>query len=475
MLVVYNTLSRKKEVFKPIKGRLVRLYSCGPTVYHYAHIGNLRAYIFVDILKRVLRWDGYRIKHVMNLTDVGHLTSDADSGEDKLEKGAAREGKTVWQVAEFYTRAFKKDLKALDVESPNIWAKATGHIKEQVNLIKRLETKGFTYESPSAVYFDTSLVPDYGKLAGIKTSGQMEGGGVRDTGDVEMDPYKKHPTDFVLWFKRFGKYKDHIMHWPSPWGGGFPGWHIECSAMSMGYLGDFFDIHTGGVDHIGTHHTNEIAQSESATGKPFVKYWMHVAFLTVSGEAKMAKSGENFITLEEVVKHGFDPLSLRYLALMAHYRSQLSFSWPALAGADTARHNLEANIIRLKEAVKSSRSVPKTDKSVGETYQSRFEEAINDDLNTPQALAVMWEMLRDTRLGPKTKETLVYRFDRVFGLGLDKVKPVRVPQDVRKMIEQRERLRANKQFIQADTLRADIERLGYRLEDTADGLLIIKK
>jgi cysteinyl-tRNA synthetase len=475
MLVVYNTLSRGKETFKPLKDKSVGLYSCGPTVYNYAHIGNLRYFIFVDTLKRTLKFDGYKVKHVMNITDVGHLTSDADLGEDKLEKGAKREGKTVWQVSEFYTRAFKKDLKALDVIPPDVLAKATEHIKEQINLIKRLEANGLAYQSPSAVYFDTSLSPGYGKLAGLKISGQMEGAGARDVGDVEIDSYKKHPTDFVLWFKRFGKYKDHVMHWPSPWGDGFPGWHIECSAMSMKYLGETFDIHTGGVDHIGVHHVNEIAQSEGATGKQFVKYWMHGAFLTVAGEAKMAKSGDNFITLDKVIERGFEPLSYRYLVLMSHYRSQLSFSWPSLAGADTARRNLEATVGRLKEATKSNKSVSKADKQAAKEYESRFEKAIDDDLNTPQALAVLWDMLHDTSLGLKTKEALTYKFDRIFGLELDKIKPVRIPEKVRKLIEERERFRTNKQFIQSDTLRQEIERLGYRLEDTADGLLITKK
>ncbi len=475
MLVLYNTLFRNKEEFKPIKGRTVRMYSCGPTVYNYAHIGNLRTYIFVDILKRVLLENGYRVKHVMNITDVGHLTSDADHGEDKLEMGAEREGKTVWQVADFYTRAFRKDIKALNIEPPDIWAKATDHIKDQISLIKRLEENGFTYQSKSAVYFDTSLFPDYGKMAGIKVADQLEGGGARNTGDVEIDSYKKHSSDFVLWFKRAGKYKNHVMHWPSPWGDGFPGWHIECSTMSMKYLGDTFDIHTGGVDHIGTHHVNEIAQSECATGKPFVRYWLHGAFLTISGEAKMAKSGENFITLDKVIEHGFSPLSYRYLVLMAHYRSQLNFSWPSLEGADKARLNLEASIRRIKEMSASNKRVSEADKRSYRAYRLKFERAIDDDLNTPRALAVLWETVRDSELGPKTKEKLIYEFDGVFGLSLDRIRPIHIPNGVRKMIEERERLRINKQFIQADTLRAEIERLGYRLEDTAEGLLVIKK
>ncbi len=472
MLSLYNTLSRKKEIFKPLKGKTVGLYSCGPTVYNYAHIGNLRTYIFVDLLKRVLKIDGYRVKHVMNITDVGHLTSDADTGEDKLEKGAKREGRTVWQVADFYTRAFKKDLRLLDITSPDIWSKATAHIKDQIKLIERLEEKGFTYESGRAVYFDISHDPGYGRLAGLNLSEQLEGAGERTGSGVEIDPGKKHPGDFVLWFKRTGKYKDHVIHWSSPWGDGFPGWHIECSAMSMKYLGETFDIHTGGVDHIGTHHVNEIAQSENATGKPFVKYWLHGAFLTVEGEAKMAKSGDNFITLDKLVGRGFSPLDYRYLTLTAHYRSPLSFSFKTLQGAHAAMCNLSIHLARLKELEKKQPAM-KGEKYIAETYLSRFREALDDDLNAPRALAVMWEVMRDPGLSPKAKIKLVYGFDKVFGLELDRIKHVKVPVKIKKLIIEREKLRSYKQFVKADTLRAEIESLGYKLEDTPDGPVAI--
>ena len=474
MLALYNTLSHGKELFKSIKKKTVGLYSCGPTVYNFAHIGNLRTYIFVDLLKRVLAMDGYRVKHIMNITDVGHLTSDADSGEDKLEKGAARENRTVWAVAEFYTRAFKSDLKLLNIVPPSKYEKATANIKSQIALIKELEKKGFIYSSPIAVYFDTARDPNYGTFAGIKTNDQMEGAGARTTGDVQIDSQKKHPADFVLWFKRVGKYKDHAMHWPSPWGDGFPGWHIECSAISMKYLGETFDIHTGGIDHIGTHHVNEIAQSENATGKKFVNYWLHAAFLNVEGEAKMAKSGDNFITLKSVMDQGFSPLDYRYLTLTAHYRSSLSFSWENLKAAKTARANLMAQISRFKELAKTDKKASDGEKDLEKEYSLRFNDALDDDLNVPQALAILWEVIRDKGLSSKAKLRLIYGFDKVFGLDLDKIKPVKLTSEVKKLIEEREKLRAYKQFVKADLLRQRIEELGYRVEDTENGYIIYK-
>ncbi|OGZ28398.1 MAG: cysteine--tRNA ligase, partial [Candidatus Nealsonbacteria bacterium RIFOXYC1_FULL_40_7] len=319
MIKLYNTLSKKKQVFRPLKDKEVRFYSCGPTVYNYAHIGNLRTYIFNDILKRVLRYNGLKVKHVMNLTDVGHLTSDADTGEDKLEKAAEREQKTAWQIAEFYTESFKKDLKKLNIEEPDIWAKATDHIEEQIKVIKILERKGFTYRIEDGIYFDSSKIKDYGKLEGKKKKNIMAGA------RVEMAEGKKNPQDFALW-KFSPKDKKRQMEWNSPWGIGFPGWHTECVAMSKKHLGVPFDIHTGGIDHIAVHHTNEIAQTEAAFEKDLAMLWLHGEFLDLKKE-KMAKSEGNVILLGDIIRKGFDPLSFRYLCLTAHYRSKLTFSW----------------------------------------------------------------------------------------------------------------------------------------------------
>lgn len=465
----YNTLHKKKEEFKPLHGKAVGLYSCGPTVYNYAHIGNLRTYVFVDILKRALAANGYSVKHIMNITDVGHLTSDADSGEDKLEKGAAREKKTVWEVAEFYTAAFKRDIKALNILPPDAWSKATGHIKDQIDLIKKLENKGFIYEGAEAVYFDTMKFSGYGKMAGIEKQETKTGAGKRRGASVERDPEKKHPRDFVLWFKIAGKYKNHAMRWPSPWGRGFPGWHIECSAMSMKYLGDTLDIHTGGVDHIGTHHMNEIAQSEGATGKQFVRFWMHGEFLTVGGEGKMAKSGGNFITLSRLVKDSHDPLGLRYLFLTAHYRSKLNFSLEALSAAEEA-------LRKIKDFFESSffgEEEKKDESGVAEKLRNSFWEAVNDDLNTPRALAALWSVFKSP-LSYETKKTIILEFDAILGFGLYKLKPVPVPVAIKKLLAEREFLRKNKRFANADELRKKIEKSGYKIEDTAGGAMVRK-
>ncbi len=478
-MILYNTLTRKKEEFQPLRDKNVRLYSCGPTVYNFAHIGNLRTYIFVDILKRALLFDGYKVKHVMNITDVGHLTDDADAGEDKLEKGAAREKKTVWQVAEFYTAAFKNDIKQLNIKPPSVWSKATDHIKEQITLIKTLEKKGFTYETPRATYFDTAKVPDYGKLAKLKLEEQRAGAGERIGAAVQKDEDKKSPSDFVLWFKRVGKYKNHTMHWPSPWGDGFPGWHIECSAMSMKYLGETFDIHTGGVDHIAVHHTNEIAQSESATGKPFVRFWLHGEFLVIGGGEKMAKSGENFITLQTIVSRKINPLSFRYLVLSAHYHSQLTFTWASLEAAENGLHNLYEAIRHLRDSLEEgkSRTNSALQKPLVESYLADFSAALNDDLNTPQCIALIWKLVRDETVDSSHKELLLKKFDTVFALGLTtrKTPKLILPKEIKTMIEAREKMRAKKQFAEADQLRKKIEKAGYSLKDTVHGIQVEKR
>jgi cysteinyl-tRNA synthetase len=458
MFRIYNTLTRKIEDFKPHKGNMVGLYTCGPTVYNYAHIGNLRTYIFEDLMRRVLELDGYDVCHVMNITDVGHLTSDADEGEDKLEKGAVREGKSVWDVARFFTKAFFVDLERLNIEKPGIIALATEYVKEQIALIEKLFSNGYAYETSQAVYFDVTKFSDYTKLSGQKLSEKITG--ARD--EVVEDSEKRYPADFVLWFKLIGKFERHSMYWPSPWGRGFPGWHIECSAISTKFLGQPFDIHAGGVDHIGVHHTNEIAQSEAAYGKPLASFWVHGEHLLISGE-KMSKSSDDFLTLDRLVTKGFDPLDFRYLMLTAHYRTQQSFSWESLQAARNARLNL----------LDRSASYQNFG-NLNIEYQARFEDFVNDDLNLPEALAVVWEMVKSSIL-PDMKAATLVRMDRILGLRLFEQAEVKIPDEVGKLKDDREKARAVKDFVKADKLREDINRMGWLVIDTSDGARLIKK
>lgn len=456
MLRLFNTLTRKKEIFKPLKDKKVGLYTCGPTVYWYPHIGNLRTYIFEDILKRVLLYNGYKVKHVMNITDVGHLTSDDDTGEDKVEKAAREMKMNAWELAEFYTKAFKKDLQRLNIIEPDIWCKATDHIKEQINLIKKLEKKGYTYIIEDGVYFDTSKLKDYGKLVGLKKIKLMAGA------RVEIVPGKKNSTDFALWkFTPPGVKRQ--MEWDSPWGKGFPGWHIECSAMAMKYLGETFDIHCGGIDHIPVHHTNEIAQAEAATGKPFVRYWLHGAFLMLK-EGRMGKSEGNIITLEDLIKKGFNPLAFRYLCLTAHYRKPLIFSWKNLEAGERGLKNLSLFVQDIYTKKKRKKTEPEAKK-----YQKKFLEFINDDLNIPRALSLVWKLIKDRRVSEEEKYFLILDFDKVFGLGMDSLRPLIVPKEVKDLLKKRENFRKKKQWFEADKIRRRIEKLGYLIEDTPDG------
>jgi cysteinyl-tRNA synthetase len=457
MLRLYNTLTRKKEIFKAINKNSVGLYTCGPTVYNYAHIGNLRTYIFEDILKRVLFYNNYKIKHVMNITDVGHLTSDADTGEDKLEKGAKREGKTAWEIAEFYTRAFKDDLKKLNIIPPEIWCKATDNIKEQINLIKRLEKKEFTYKTEDGIYFDTSKLKDYGKLFGLKKEKLKSG--IR----IEIKD-KKNITDFALW-KFSPKDKKRDMEWKSDFGTGFPGWHIECSAMSMKHLGETFDIHCGGIDHIQVHHTNEIAQSEGATGKKFVNYWLHGEFLILKNE-KMAKSGDNFITLNTLIKNGYGPLEYRYLCLTAHYKSPLEFNYENLDSAKNGLNRLKSKILEFKD--KKGRL------NNHKIYEKKFLEFINDDLNTPKALALLWGLIDDKNLTNQDKYILALKFDKIFGLDLGKENKEKIPKEIIKLAEEREKARKEKNWQKSDKLREEIKNMGYLVEDIDFGYILKK-
>lgn len=477
MLELYNTLTRKKEEFKPLEDNLVRMYSCGPTVYDYPHIGNLRTYIMVDTLKRYLLYKGYTVDHVMNITDVGHLTSDADEGEDKLEKGALREGKTVWEIAQFYTDVFKENIAALNILPPDTLARATEHIEDQIALIGRLQEKGITYETDEAIYFDVTQFPNYTKLSGQLLEEKKIGA----RKEVHVDPQKRHPQDFVLWFKRVGKFANHTMRWPSPWGEGFPGWHIECSAMSMKYLGETFDIHVGGVDHIPVHHTNEIAQSEAATGKPLANVWLHGEFLSVESK-KMSKSAGTFITLDDIRKKGYDPLAFRLLVLQAHYRSKLNFTWDSLGSAQESLNRVR---ILFKNLLATS------GKPVDNN--ARFIEAMNDDLNTPQALAIFFEHI--SHIGKKSFDqselnVVLLDMDRVFGLELADITPAQMvnyqgisiknetqselPPSLVELIAKREAARRTRQWQEADTLRSEITSQGYTLEDTKN-FIVIKK
>jgi len=477
---IYNTLTRKKEIFRPlVKGR-VGLYTCGPTVYNYAHIGNLRTYLFEDVLERALLRAGYEVKRIMNVTDVGHLTSDADAGEDKLEKGAKREKKSPWDIAKFYTKAFLKDLKTLNVRKPAELAPATRFIPEQITLIEELFSRGYAYETTQAVYFDVSKFKSYGKLSGnaSRANKKQIGANVRrGRTEVFEDPEKRNPEDFALWFKRVGRFKHHIMHWSSPWGVGFPGWHLECSAISSSLLGQPFDIHCGGIDHISVHHTNEIAQSEAAHGKPLAKYWMHGAFLIMNlrqAARKMSKSAGTFVTLADVTARGFDPLSYRLFALGAHYRAELNFTWDALRAAENALKKLRREVARLKGGpMKGDARKPGKPYAA---YQKKFNEAIFDDLNTPRALSALWAVAWNAELTRKEKLNLILSFDEVLGLGLKEVKKLApIPAMVAKLAEARELYRRNKQFDKADALRTRIAALGYTVEDTADGPVVHRK
>ncbi|HOX08571.1 MAG TPA: cysteine--tRNA ligase [Planctomycetota bacterium] len=478
MFKLYNTLTRAKDEFAPIAAPAVGLYTCGPTVYNFAHIGNLRTYVFEDVLRRALARFGFKVKHVMNITDVGHLTSDADTGEDKMELGARREGKTAWDIARFYTEAFTADCRRLNVLAPDVVCKATDHIPEMIALVRRLEEKGVTYRLADGIYFDTSKFPAYGAMARLDIDG-LEAGA-----RVEMVEGKRNPTDFALW-KFSPKDKQRQMEWDAPWGRGFPGWHIECSAMSMKHLGEQIDIHCGAVDHIAVHHTNEIAQSEAATGKsPWVRWWVHGEFLVLD-KGKMAKSGGGFITLDAVIKKGFDPLAYRYFLLQAHYRSQLMFSWEGLEAAANGYRNLRETVLGLKEQLPVASSQlpvgkPATDNCQLTTgnYGERFDDAVADDLNMPRALGTLWEALKDGGLSAAAKLALVAHAEPVLGLGLDRVeaeKPAEVPADVAELAERRAAARKSKDFAAADVLRKELAAKGYEVEDRPGGKWLVKR
>lgn len=471
MLTLYNYLSRKKEAFRSLKKGRVGLYTCGPTVYNFAHIGNLRTYIFEDVLRRTLELENFRVQHVMNITDVGHLTSDRDTGEDKMEAGAKREGKSVWDIAKFFTRSFLADIKKLNISKAHVLSPATSEIPAQIKIIKQLFKKGFAYETSSAVYFHVPKFKKYSALSRQPLAKQRKG--VRN--EVIVDPEKKHPADFVLWFKLVGRYKHHVMQWPSPWGRGFPGWHIECSAISSKYLGQPFDIHTGGIDHVTVHHTNEIAQSQGAYGKPLANYWLEGEHMVVDGK-RMAKSLGNFYLLSDLAKKGFGPLDFRYFTLGAHYRTPLNFIWKALEAARNARVKIAEAATKLiahrgTSSLKNENEVLK----VIAHAEKEFRAALEDDLNAPKALAVLNEILHYANslmakgwLSTRSAHmilALIKEFDRVLGLDFSKRRRAEIPAQVKKLVAEREALRAQKRWQDADQAREKIKALGYIVED----------
>jgi len=463
---LYNTLTRQKEEFIPIKEGVASIYSCGPTVYQYAHIGNMRSYVFMDILRRVLRYNGYKLKHVMNITDVGHLVSDADEGEDKMVKTAKQEQKSPWEIAEYYTGVFMNDIAELNIEKPEIIPKATEHISEMISFVEGLIERGYGYETSDGIYFDVMKFKDYGKLSGLNLEGQIAGA------RIGVNEEKRHPADFALWKKAP---REHIMQWPSPWGMGYPGWHIECSAMSRKYLGDVFDIHTGGVDHIPVHHENEIAQSEALLGKPAVRYWLHGEFLLVDN-GKMSKSLGNTYTVSDLKKNGYNPLAYRYMCLNANYRSKLNFTWEGMKAAQTAYDRLLEGVLAHKNAPEDAH----VDEAELRSFENDFHDAINDDLNIPRAMGIAWNVVRYPE---KSRDLykLLLKMDTVFGLNFDKAavkkadEEIELDPEIAEMVSRRQQARKEKNWKLADEIRDKLRDMGYQLEDTPQGVKVTKR
>ena len=471
---LYNTLTRKTEEFKPIKEKEVKLYHCGPTVYWTQHIGNLRGMFCADLTVRTFRYLEYKVEHVRNYTDVGHLTSDTDVGEDKMEKGARREGLKPTEIAEKYIRIFETDTQELNILEPTVKPRATEHIQDMIEMTKTLIDKNYAYTTDLAVYFDISKVKDYTKL-----SGQILEKNIQSAGKSKVsDSQKKHPNDFALWFFKTGTHKNAIQYWPSPFssplvenGQGFPGWHIECSAMSKKYLGNTLDIHMGGIEHIPVHHTNEIAQSESANGVKFANYWLHNEHLLVDNK-KMAKSEGTSHSLLEIKEKGFNPLSLRYLFLTAHYRSKLNFTWKSLEASQNALNKLYDFIALPDTAIAEKSQLNSKIELQNETqitagYEKQFLEALENNLDTPRTLAIIWEMIKSKDLNYDNKKTTLLKFDKVLGLNLDKVKKekIEISDDIKKLIKQREEARKNKDWKEADRLRDEIKKNGLAVKD----------
>ena len=458
----YNTLTRKKELFKPINEKEVRIYSCGPTVYKDATIGNMRTSIFQDVLRRVLRYNGYKLKHAMNITDVGHLVSDGDEGEDKMVKSAREEHKSPEEIAKHYTKLFFDDLKALNIETPEIVCKATDHIKEMLEYVKVLVEKGYAYETSTAIYFDVSKLDKYPVLSNLNVEEQKAGA------RVEVDKEKKNPYDFALWIKAP---ENHLMKWDSPWGPSYPGWHIECSAMGQKYLGEQFDIHTGGIDLIPTHHENEIAQSKGYCGKIPANFWLHGEYLLING-GKMSKSLGNVYLLKDIINKGYNPLTYKLFTYSSHYRNKLNFTWEGMEASEKAFE-------RLKNGYKLHlNGTDDVENDVINEYEERFHKAINDDLNMPLAMSIVWEVIRYQKKSPKLAKLLL-KFDEVLGLKIDEddnnIKEVEVPEEILKLVEERKVARENKNWEESDRLRDLINEKGYIVKDTKEGVEITKK
>lgn len=471
MLKLYNSLSKKKENFKPLKRGLVSMYNCGPTVYDYAHIGNLRSFLFADTLRRYLEYSGYKVKQVMNITDVGHMLEDADTGEDKIEKAALRAGKTPKQIAAFYTKAFFEDIKKLGLEKAYKYPRATNHIKEMTEMIKKLMKNGYAYEVSGSVYYDLKKFKSYGKLSGNKMEDLIAGS------RVEVNSEKKNPYDFALWIHN----PNHKMQWNSPWGRGYPGWHIECSAMSMKYLGKTLDIHTGGEDNKFPHHECEIAQSEGANKVLFSKFWLHAKHLLVDGQ-KMSKSKSNFYTLEDILKKGYSARAVRHLLISAHYRDELNFTFSGLDAAESVIKRLDEFFGRLNKKQGNAKTQNNVKREIAKA-RKEFEEAMNEDLNVAKSFAVMFEFVKEVNQAlqkgiaeadRKNALKLLKDFDKVFGLNLQKPKKEKIPQDVLKIAKERDEARVSKDWARADKLRDEISAKGYVIEDTSDGTKLKK-
>ena len=461
-LKLYNTLTRDKQEFKSIDEKRVRMYSCGPTVYYFAHIGNLRAYLFMDALRRVLKYNGYELKHVMNITDVGHLVSDADEGEDKMLKAARRENKDPFEIAKFYTEAFLKDIDSLNIDRPEIIAKATEHIKDMEEYVLKIIENGYTYQTDDTVYFDTSKLDKYGVLSNINIDEQKAGA------RVEFDTNKKNIVDFALWIQAP---ENHIMKWDSFFGKSYPGWHLECSAMGKKYLGEQFDIHTGGIDHIPIHHENEIAQAKGYCGKTPANYWMHVDFLQVNG-GKMSKSLNNLYTLADLAEKGYEPLVYKMFNFSSHYRNKINFTWESMDAAKIALERLREGYLRHKNAGKIE-----VDNKIIEEYETRFLEAINDDLNMPQALSVVWDVVKEKEKSEIFANLLV-KFDEVLGLNLNSYEgkeKEELPEEILNLVKERDEARANKNWAESDRLRDLINEKGYLVKDSKEGTVVEKK
>ena len=458
MFTIYNTLTRKNEELIPNVEGKINMYTCGPTVYHYAHIGNLRSYIMEDVLEKALRYSGLDVKRVMNITDVGHLVSDGDEGEDKMLKSAREEHKSPLEIAEHYTKLFFRDLERLNIETPEVVCKATDHIKEMLEMVQKIMKNGYAYETSTAIYFDVSKLDKYGILSGINLNDQKAGA------RVDIDPEKRNPYDFALWIKAPA---NHLMKWDSPWGPSYPGWHIECSAMSTKYLGEEFDIHTGGIDLIPTHHENEIAQNKGACGKNPAHYWIHGEYLLING-GKMSKSLGNTYLIDDIIARGYSPLAYRLFNYSCHYRGKLNFTWEGIESANTS-------LIRLREGYQKhlNGNSDISDEIIAD-MENRFHQAINDDMNMPLALSVVWEAVKYPEKSPKIAQ-LLKKFDTVLGIKIDEVQETKIPQEILDLVEERKQARSDKNWSESDRLRDLIAEKGYIVKDTKDGTEVLKK